>query len=100
MNGTADNTVDNTVDDSTWRGRINEILYGVQFRPRLDRALAAGKARSLTDGRGYSSPAQAYVAAIRLALAQPGNLNDEIGTPHSEEQIRAFLADLLAELDG
>lgn len=83
-----------------WRGRLNEILYTLQFRPELDDAVADDLARLIENRQVLTSGADVYASAIASALADPGPLDEQIGTPHSEATLRAFLARLGARLSG
>ncbi len=83
-----------------WRGRINEILYTLQFRPRLDDAVADDLTRLIANRQVLTAGADVYAASIRQALADPGPLDGQIGTPHSEATLRAFLARLDARLSA
>jgi len=83
-----------------WRGRINEILYTLQFRPQLDDAVADDLARLIVNRQVLTAGPDVYVAAIRQALADSGPLDEQIGTPHSEATLRAFFARLDARLSA
>jgi hypothetical protein len=83
-----------------WRGPVNQILYCLLFTGDLDATVVDGIAQAMV-ARSYliEGPA-AYAEAISGALAFDGLLNEEIETPHSEEQIRSFLSRLAERLDA
>ena len=87
-------------DPRTWAGRINEILYGLLFKTHLDDAVVEQMTRSMIERRSFGDGPAVYAEAIPHALAYSGPLNDEIETPHSEGQIREFLARLADGLDA
>lgn len=81
-------------DPSRWRGVVNGILYAVQFSPALGDAEVERVAGMIVRGRGLTGGPALYADAVSRALAQPGDLDTSIGTPHGEAEIRDFLARL------
>ncbi|MEU4527325.1 hypothetical protein AB0F49_03760 [Micromonospora ureilytica] len=73
-----------------WKGRINGILYGVQFDQVLDDTVVARVAGGVTDGL-YPGDRAETREALDQALRHSGPLNDQAQTHHSEESIRTFL---------
>ncbi|WP_433266317.1 hypothetical protein ACQPWR_02855 [Micromonospora vinacea] len=80
-----------------WKGRVNGILYGVQFDQVLDDTVVARVAGGVVDGL-YPGNRAEMLEALDQALRYPGPLNDEIETHHGEDHIRAFLHQLSAAL--
>ena len=83
---------------TSWRTDINGILYTVQFASELDTSQAQRVADMILQGTAIGGGAALFRASIDQALAQPDALNDDIQTPHTEQQIRAFLAELRGRL--
>jgi hypothetical protein len=82
-----------------WRGRLNQLMYGMLHRPLDERSV--DEIASLVAGRRVlTAGAQNYARAIRDALAAGVPLNDDIGTPHTEQQLRNFLARLATRLEA
>ncbi|GAA1558218.1 hypothetical protein GCM10009678_46520 [Actinomadura kijaniata] len=85
-----------------WRGLVNAVLYTLLFADLRDRGLADRCVRGLlTEPLLDLSPEQEY-ALLSDALASGGRLTDpetSIPQPHSEEEIRAFLGDVLRRMD-
>jgi hypothetical protein len=81
-----------------WRGRINQILYGLIYTPALDDQVSTQMAEAMRSGRYFLDGAEAYREAITAALESDATISDGIETPHSEEQFRSFLAQLRAKL--
>ncbi|MEO3772842.1 hypothetical protein [Micromonospora sp. B9E7] len=74
----------------SWKGHVNGIVYGIQFDHVLDGTVVTRVADAVTAGL-YPGDRAATLRALDHALRQPGPLNDEIETHHSEESIRTFL---------
>ena len=83
-----------------WKGVVNQILYGLIFTPKLDETTAAKMATAMVERRYFGDGPEVYADAIAQALPYHGPLTDEIDTPHSEEQFRAFLHWLGSHLDA
>lgn len=83
-----------------WAGPINGILYCVQFSRSLDGSEADRISDMIMAGRGLPGGTEVYAEAIRRALAQDGPLNSFMETPHTESQLREFLAMVLERLEG
>jgi hypothetical protein len=83
-----------------WRGRINQILYGLIFTQNLDDAAASQMAEAMQARRYFVDGAEEYRDAITEALGTDATLSNGIETPHSEEEFRAFLARVLEKLRG
>ncbi|MGC4745495.1 hypothetical protein ACLQ28_07515 [Micromonospora sp. DT201] len=81
----------------SWMGRINGILYGIQFDQDLDDTVVARVADGVLGGV-YPGDRAEMLDALDQALRYAGPLNDEIETHHSEQSIRAFLNQLSAVL--
>ncbi|MEU7926474.1 hypothetical protein [Micromonospora sp. NPDC049107] len=81
----------------SWKGHVNGILYGVQFDSALDDAVVTRVAEGVDAGL-YPGDRAETRDAIDQALRYPDPLNDQAGTPHSEDDIRAFLRRLSAAL--
>jgi hypothetical protein len=81
-----------------WRGRINQILYGLIYTPALDDQVATQMAEAMQSGRYFLDGAQTYREAITAALDSDATISDGIDTPHSEEQFRSFLGRLRDKL--
>jgi hypothetical protein len=86
------------ISPDPWRGRVNELLYGLLFERQLDDAVVERVARLVLTGDVLPSGAAAYDLAIRQGLAQPDDLNGQTGTPHSEAEVRTFLGQLLSRM--
>ncbi|MGK5557816.1 hypothetical protein ACSNOI_40055 [Actinomadura kijaniata] len=86
-----------------WRGLVNAVLYTLLFADLRDRELADRCVRGLlTEPLLDLSPEQEY-ALLSDALASGGRLTDperSIPQPHSEEEVRAFLGDVLRRMDA
>ena len=82
-----------------WKGHINGILYGIQFDRTLDDDVVARVADGVVGGL-YVGERAGTLDALDEALRYSGPLNDQIKTPHSEENIRDFLARLAEVLDA
>lgn len=83
----------------SWRGRTNQILYGLIYVEELTDAVAREMAGAMAAGRYFRDGPEAYAAAVGEALAQEGSLVEQIDTPHSDEQFRAFLRRLADQLE-
>ncbi|TWJ20530.1 DivIVA domain-containing protein [Micromonospora endolithica] len=80
-----------------WKGRVNGILYGIQFDRVLDDGTVTRVADHVVRGLYPGRPAEVR-DALTQALRYEGPLNDEMRVPHTEESIRAFLDRLAAAL--
>lgn len=83
----------------TWRTAVDDLVYAVQFAEELTSELAASHARRLlakpagtfTQEEQYEALAHATTGAD-LGAGVPGQ-------PHTDEDLRAFVADVVAEMD-
>ncbi|MFG1883511.1 hypothetical protein [Micromonospora sp. NPDC049102] len=80
-----------------WKGHVNGILYGVQFDRSLDDAVVTRVVEGVAAGL-YPGDRAETRDALDQALPYEGPLNDQAGTPHSEDDIRAFFRRLSAAL--
>ncbi|MET8525411.1 hypothetical protein [Micromonospora sp. NPDC005172] len=80
-----------------WKGHVDGILYGVQFDRSLDDAVVTRVAEGVAGGL-YPGDRAETRDAIDQALLHEGPLDDQAGTPHGEDEIRAFLGRLSAAL--
>ncbi|KOX05554.1 MULTISPECIES: hypothetical protein [Micromonospora] len=82
-----------------WKGHVNGILYGIQFDRALDDSVVTRVADGVVGGL-YPGDRAETLDALDQALRYSGPLNDQAETPHSEESIRAFLAQLSTALNA
>jgi hypothetical protein len=83
-----------------WQGVVNQILYVIQFQPDLSTSTVEHVVRVLTDPRRASQDPATYVVGIREALSQADPLDTVINTRFTEDQLRPFLAQVLAGLEA
>jgi hypothetical protein len=83
------------------RGRINQLLYGVDaVRDLRDDAVLARLADSIINHRGFTRPAEEYVEAIEAVLRE-GHLHEQTSAltrRHMEPELLDFLRRLAARL--
>jgi hypothetical protein len=84
--------------DGQWRGVVNQIVYGLIFAKRLDDAVVDDVARNIVARGTLRASPEVYREAITRALAS-ATLEDPFDTPHTEAELRDFLARLGERLD-
>jgi hypothetical protein len=83
-----------------WRGVNNAVLYSVQFDRVLDGPAVDRMARLLLENTPLGlTPQQAY-DALAHAVGSDTPLTGDIPQPHSDQEFRGFLRDLLGRLDA
>ncbi|MFX0591645.1 hypothetical protein [Melissospora conviva] len=87
------------MNTAQWRGLVDHILYAVMFRQSLDDAAVDSTARTILSRQGLAAGPEAYSAAADLALASADPLTQSFDTPHSEQDLRAFLGRLRHRLE-
>jgi hypothetical protein len=89
------------MDADEARGRINQLLYGVNMvRDLTDEAATARRAESIINQRNFTRPVEEYVDAIAAVLRE-GHLHEQtrnLNPRHSEGELMEFLRRLAERL--
>lgn len=83
----------------TWRPAVDNLVYGVQFAEELTTELAASHAQRL-----LAKPAAAFTQEEQYEALAHATTAADLGAgvpdqPHSDEDLRAFLSEVVAEMD-
>jgi hypothetical protein len=83
----------------TWRTAVDDLVYAVQFAEELTSDLAAGHARRL-----LAKPAGTFTQEEQYEALAHATTGTDLGAgvpdqPHTDEDLRAFVAEVVAEMD-
>ena len=83
----------------TWRAAVDDLVYAVQFADELTSGLAARHAQRL-----LAKPAGAFTQEEQYEALAHATAGADLGAgvpdqPHSDEDLRAFVSEVVAEMD-
>lgn len=83
----------------TWRLAVDDLVYAVQFAEELTTDLAADHARRL-----LARPADTFTQEEQYEALSHASTASDLGArvpdqPHSDEDLRSFVAEVVAEMD-